>query len=140
MLLFRVARVLWSSIRGNRLKNAETQLAPVISLKSVEKRDRLRDYPCDSWSKCPLSLDLSPISCHTISMNKTQAIDILSTHYGASYQGSRVIAITGNLIEDIMNEGDEGKTFHKWNTLPLPTTVEDGSLIGLAEIYLKKAA
>ena len=72
-------------------------------------------------------------------MNKTKAIDILSAHYGATYQGSNVIQVTGDLITDIMNEGDEGKTFHKWNTLPLPTTVEDGSLIGLAEIYLKKA-
>jgi hypothetical protein len=53
MLLSRAVRVLWSSTKGNRLKNAETQLVPVISLISVEKRDRLRDYPCDSWSKCP---------------------------------------------------------------------------------------
>ena len=72
-------------------------------------------------------------------MNKTKAIDILYAHYGATYQGSHVCQVTGNLIEDIMNEGSEGKTFHKWNTLPLPTTVEDGSLIGLAEIYLKKS-
>ncbi len=72
-------------------------------------------------------------------MNKTKAIDILSAHYGATYQGSHVIQVTGNLIEDIMNEGDEGKTFHKWNTAPLPTTVEDSNLVGLAEIYLKKA-
>jgi hypothetical protein len=73
-------------------------------------------------------------------MNKTQAISILSAQFGATYQGSNVCQITGNLVEDIMNEGDEGKSFHKWNTAPLPTTVEDSNLIGLAEYYLKKVA
>lgn len=77
--------------------------------------------------------------CHHTGMNKTNAIDILSAHFGATYVGSHVIQITGNLIEDIMNEGDVGKTFHKWNTAPLPTNVEDSNLIGLAEVYLKKA-
>jgi hypothetical protein len=73
-------------------------------------------------------------------MNKTQAISILSAQFGATYQGSNVCQITGNLVEDIMNEGDEGKSFHKWNTLPLPTTVEESNLIGLAQYYVKKAS
>ncbi len=68
-------------------------------------------------------------------MNTTQAISILSEHYQAPYVGSYVVTITGNLIEDIMNEGDEGKTFHKWATTPLSSVVEESNLISLANHY-----
>ena len=49
--------------------------------------------------------------------------------------GSYVVTVTGNLIEDIMNEGDEGKTFHKFATSPLPSVVEESNLIPLANHY-----
>ncbi len=68
-------------------------------------------------------------------MNTTQAITILSDHYQAPYVGSYVVTVTGNLIEDIMNEGDEGKTFHKFATSPLPSVVEESNLIPLANHY-----
>ena len=68
-------------------------------------------------------------------MNTTKAIQILSDHYQAPYVGSSVDTITGNLVEDIMNEGDEGKTFHKWATTPLSSVVEESNLISLAKHY-----
>ena len=68
-------------------------------------------------------------------MNTTQAITILSDHYQAPYVGSYVVTITGNLVEDIINEGDEGKTFHKWATTPLSSVVEESNLISLAKHY-----
>ena len=46
-------------------------------------------------------------------------------------------------IQSITPQGTfehKGKTFHKWNTLPLPTTVEESNLIGLAQYYVKKAS
>ena len=69
-------------------------------------------------------------------MNKTTAISILTAHYDAAYQGTYVVpACSGNLIEDIMNEGDEGKTFHQWGTSPNKIVVEESSLIPLAKHY-----
>ena len=68
-------------------------------------------------------------------MNKTNAIKILSDHYQAPYVVSYVVTVTGNLIEDIMNEGNEGKTFHKFATTPLPSVVEESNLIPLANHY-----
>ena len=70
-------------------------------------------------------------------MNKTQAIEVLSARYGAEYKGTYTVpACSGNLIEDIMNEGSEGKTYHRWATLPMPTMVSEESLIGLAKHYV----
>jgi hypothetical protein len=70
-------------------------------------------------------------------MNKTQALSILSEHYSAEYVGTYVVpACSGNLIEDIMNEDSVGKTYHKWNTTPLPTVVDDNSVIALAKHYV----
>ena len=70
-------------------------------------------------------------------MNKTQAIQILSTAFGGSYTGTEVVpACSGNLIQDIMNEGSEGKTFHRWECSPLPRCVEDSQLIAVAKHYV----
>ena len=93
-----------------------------------------------NWISGTSPIAFCPIWPYHSHMNKTQAISILSAQFGATYQGSNVCQITGNLVEDIMNEGDEGKSFHKWNTLPLPTTVEESNLIGLASYYVKKAS
>ena len=69
-------------------------------------------------------------------MNKTQAIEILTAAFGGPYVGPEVIpACSGDLIQDIMNEGSEGKTFHKWQCQPLPRCVEDSQLIALAKHY-----
>lgn len=69
-------------------------------------------------------------------MEKTTAIAVLSAHYDAAYLGTYVVpACSGNLIEDIMNEGDVGKTYHQWATLPNKTLVEEKSLIPLAKHY-----
>ena len=70
-------------------------------------------------------------------MTNTQAIEILSTHFDSEFLGSYVVKHTGNLIEDIMNEGDEGKTFYKWATSPLKTVVSEDNLKGLAKCYSK---
>ena len=69
-------------------------------------------------------------------MNKTQSISILKARFGADYLGAYKIAHTGNLIEDIMNEGDEGKIFHRFATLPMPTIVSDENLQTLAAGYV----
>ena len=70
-------------------------------------------------------------------MDKTQAIEILSTAFGGSYTGTEVVpACSGNLIQDIMNEGSEGKTFHRWECQPLPRCVEDSQLIAVAQHYV----
>ena len=70
-------------------------------------------------------------------MNKTQAIQILSTAFGGSYTGTEVVpACSGNLIQDIMNEGSEGKTYHRWECQPLPRCVEDSQLIAVAQHYV----
>ena len=78
-----------------------------------------------------------PILCHHTCMNKTQAIEILSTAFGGSYTGTEVVpACSGNLIQDIMNEGSEGKTYHRWECSPLPRCVEDSQLIAVAQHYV----
>ena len=70
-------------------------------------------------------------------MNKTQAIEVLSSRYGAEYKGTYTVpACSGDLIQDIMNEGSEGKTYHKWATLPMMTMVSEEHLIGLAKNYV----
>lgn len=66
-------------------------------------------------------------------MNKTQAIEILSKHYGAPYDGAIVIKTSGNLVEDIMNEDIMGQTMHKWGR----NAVMDDNLISLATRYAK---
>ena len=64
-------------------------------------------------------------------MTKTDAIQAMSLKYGA-YLGTYVVpACSGNLIEDIMNEGDVGKTFHRFASTPT-TVVEERHLIPLA--------
>jgi len=63
-------------------------------------------------------------------MTKANAIQILSDRFG-TYSGSFVATPSGNLIEDIMMEGDEGKTFHRFAS----TIVEEKHLIGLAKHY-----
>jgi len=68
-------------------------------------------------------------------MTNTQAISILTSHFDSEYLGSYEVVHTGNLVEDIMNEGDEGKTFHQWATLPLKTVVSADNLAGLAAYY-----
>ena len=66
-------------------------------------------------------------------MNKTQAIEILSNHFGGSYLGTFVVpAVSPTLVESIMWEGDEGKTFHQWDCKHM---VEESNLIGLAKHY-----
>ena len=78
-----------------------------------------------------------PIPCHHTCMNKTQAIQILSTAFGGSYTGTEVVpACSGDLIQDIMNEGSEGKTYHRWECQPLPRCVEDSQLIAVAKHYV----
>jgi|TARA_R100000084_G_C4592362_1_gene119096 hypothetical protein len=64
-------------------------------------------------------------------MNKTQAIEILSKHYCAPYDGEIVIKTSGNLVEDIMNEDIMGQTMHKWGR----NAVMDDNLISLATRY-----
>jgi hypothetical protein len=64
-------------------------------------------------------------------MTKAQAIDILSAQYDAPYGGTFISALSGDLIQDIMMEGNEGKTFHRFGR----TIVEDSNLIGLARYY-----
>jgi hypothetical protein len=64
-------------------------------------------------------------------MTKAQAIGILSAQYDAPYGGTFISALSGNLIQDIMMEGAEGKTFHRFGK----TIVEDSNLIGLARYY-----
>ena len=82
-------------------------------------------------------VEIPPILCHHTCMNKTQAIQILSTAFGGSYTGTEVVpACSGNLIQDIMNEGSEGKTFHRWECQPLPRCVEDSQLIAVAQHYV----
>ena len=74
--------------------------------------------------------------CHIGTMEKTKAIEILSAHFGAEYLGTYTVpACSGNLIQDIMNEGNEGKVLHQWATAPLKTTVAEDSLVGLARHY-----
>ena len=70
-------------------------------------------------------------------MNKTQAIEILSNHFGGSYLGTFVVpAVSPTLVESIMWEGDEGKTFHQWDCGNMPKhMVEESNLIGLAKHY-----
>ena len=82
-------------------------------------------------------VEIPPILCHHTCMNKTQAIEILSTAFGGSYTGTEVVpACSGNLIQDIMNEGSEGKTYHRWECSPLPRCVEDSQLIAVAQHYV----
>jgi len=64
-------------------------------------------------------------------MTKAQAISILSAQYDAPYGGTFISALSGDLIQDIMMEGDEGKTFHRFGK----TVVEDSNLIPLAKHY-----
>jgi len=69
-------------------------------------------------------------------MEKNKAIEILTAHYGGSYVGTFVVpAVSPTLVESIMWEGDEGKTFHKWECDPNPIMVEESNLIGLAKHY-----
>ena len=68
-------------------------------------------------------------------MNTSEAIQVLAAHYGAEYLGTHTVpACSGNLIEDIMWEGEEGKVFHQFATEP-KTLVGEDSLIGLAKHY-----
>jgi|LakMenEpi03Aug12_release.lakeMendotaPanAssembly.Ray.scaffolds.fasta_scaffold521561_2 hypothetical protein len=64
-------------------------------------------------------------------MTKAQAIETLSAQFNAPYGGTFISALSGDLIQDIMMEGDMGKTFHRFGK----TIVEDSSLIGLARYY-----
>ena len=64
-------------------------------------------------------------------MTKAQAIETLSAHYDAPYDGTFLSALSGDLIQDIMWEGDLGKVFHCFGK----TIVEDSNLIGLARYY-----
>jgi len=70
-------------------------------------------------------------------MNKTKAIEILSTAFGGIYTGTFVVpAVSPTLVESIMWEGDEGKTFHQWDCSPAPKSmVEESQLIALAKHY-----
>ena len=53
------------------------------------------------------------------------------------YKRQQVVpACSGNLIQDIMNEGSEGKTYHRWECSPLPRCVEDSQLIAVAKHYV----
>jgi len=70
-------------------------------------------------------------------MNKTQAIETLTAHYGGSYLGTFVVpAVSPTLVESIQWEGDEGKTFHQWGASPNKIMVEDSQLIALAKHYV----
>jgi len=70
-------------------------------------------------------------------MNKTKAISILSTQFGGSYVGTWVVpAVSPTLVESIQWEGEEGKTFHKWECDPCNRMVEDSQLIALAKHYV----
>ena len=71
-------------------------------------------------------------------MNKTQAIETLTAHYGGSYLGTFVVpAVSPTLVESIQWEGDEGKIFHQWDCSPAPKSmVEDSQLIALAKHYV----
>ena len=64
-------------------------------------------------------------------MTKAQAIETLSAQFNAPYGGTFISALSGNLIQDIMMEGDEGKTLHRFGK----TIVKDSNLIGLARYY-----
>ena len=75
MLLSPAARVLWSFIKGNNSKNAETQLAPVISSKSVEKKEVGGTVACVTDNKChnpPLTWVVDPLYNHGV-INQTHA-------------------------------------------------------------------
>ena len=69
----------------------------------------------------------------TQTMTKSQAIEIMSKHYCAPYDGEIVIKTSGNLVEDIMNEDIMGQTMHKWGRY----AVMDDNLISLATHYAK---
>ena len=64
-------------------------------------------------------------------MTTAQAIETLSAQFNAPYGGTFISALSGDLIQDIMMEGDMGKTFHRFGK----TIVEDSNLIGLARYY-----
>lgn len=68
-------------------------------------------------------------------MTIEQAIRILAAAHG-SYQGTRAVEYTGNLIEDIMNEGDIGETFHWFGER---TRIREHDLIPLAKWKLAEA-
>ena len=84
-----------------------------------------------SWRTVHAHPRRGPPCAYNVCMNKTTAIEVLSTHFGAPYEGTFVASLTGNLIEDIMMEGDIGKTFHRFGK----TIVDDNDLIGLANCY-----
>lgn len=62
-------------------------------------------------------------------MTKEQAIQILATAHGP-YKGFKVIKLTDNLIENIMNEDCIGEYYHHFGD---KTIIGDDSLIPLAK-------
>ena len=70
---------------------------------------------------------------HTTGMNKEQAIQILSTQYGAAYEGTWVARPSDDLIQDIYFENEMGQTYHVFGK----NMVEDSQLIRLAQHYNK---
>ena len=62
-------------------------------------------------------------------MTKEQAIEVLTSAHGP-YKGFKVIKLTNNLIENIMNEDCIGKYFHHFGE---KTIIPDNSLIPLAQ-------
>ena len=64
-------------------------------------------------------------------MTTEQAIQILSAANGA-YGGTFVMKITGNLIEDIMNEHCIGETFHRFGSDDARVIIRPKDLIPLA--------
>jgi len=65
-------------------------------------------------------------------MDKTTALKVLSKHYNAPYEGTFTSATSGDLIHDIMWEGEMGNTYHRWGKF----IVEDSNVIPLAQHYV----
>ena len=65
-------------------------------------------------------------------MTQAQAIETLSAQYDAPYGGTFTAALSGNLIQDIMWEGDLGKVYHRFGK----NIVSDANLIALAQFHL----
>ena len=64
-------------------------------------------------------------------MTQAQAIETLSAQYDAPYGGTFLSALSGNLIENIMWEGDLGKVYHRFGK----NIVSDANLIALAQLH-----
>ena len=123
MLLFPAARVLWSSTKGNNSKNAETQLAPIISSKSIERKDRSPVFLCDSrrtgadpltfapscasWLKCPPSHHRGWFSCI---IKESKEIDQLMTTFDFEteyYWGALIVKLVPMFCMGVYKASDD---------------------------------